>query len=154
MVEPGAPINIAPKQNLSLPVSVSGDNTAPSSGQIVLAVFSDASGSEPLALLKVDYTLTEAKPTFYATPNYVQAGLSQGQSTIEKVVVENKGFMAMNDVTAALFDKDGDAAPVWISLASNPALGTLAIGEKRSIDLNIAPGAQVAEGIYELKLRV
>ncbi|MCW0203598.1 MAG: Ig-like domain-containing protein [Rhodanobacter thiooxydans] len=153
-VEPGAPINIAPKQNLSLPVSVSGDNTAAPSGRLVLAVFSDGSGSTPLTLLSVDYTLTEAKPALYATPNYVQAGLSQGQSTIEKVLIENKGFVAMNDVTAGLLDKDGNAAPAWISLASDPNLGTIGIGDKRSIDLNIAPGAQVAEGIYEFRLRI
>jgi large repetitive protein len=153
-VEPGAPINIAPKQNLSLPVSVSGDNSAAPSGRLVLAVFSDGSGATPLALLTVDYTLTEAKPALYATPNYVQAGLSQGQSTIEKVLIENKGFVAMNDVTASLLDKDGNAAPAWISLASDPNLGSIAIGDKRSIDLNIAPGAQVAEGIYELRLRI
>ena len=153
-VTPGAPINIAPRQNLSLPVSISGDNTAAPSGHLVLAVFSDGSGTRPLALLGVDYTLTDAKPAFYATPNYVQAGLSQGQTAIESVVIENKGFVAMNDVTATLLDKDGNPAPAWISLASNAALGTVDVGAKRSIDLNIAPGADVAEGVYELKLRI
>lgn len=153
-VEPGAAINIAPKQNLALPVSVSGDNTAAPSGRLVLAVLSDGSGSAPMAMLTVDYTLTEAKPALYATPNYVQAGLAQGQSTIEKVLIENKGFVAMSDVAVTLLDKDGNAAPGWISLASDPNLGSIAIGEKRNIDLNIAPDAQVGEGIYEFRLRV
>lgn len=153
-VEPGAPVNIAPRQNLSLPVKVSGDNTAAPSGHLVLAVLSDGSGSEPLALLGVDYTLSEAKPAFYATPNYVQAGLSQGQSTVASVAIQNKGFVAMNDVVASLLDKEGNPAPSWISLATDANLGSVAVGETRRVDLNIAPGAQVAEGIYEFRLRI
>lgn len=153
-VEPAAPVDIGPRQNLALPVSVSGDNTAPPSGRLVLAVVSDGSGSEPLALLNVDFTLTDAVPALYATPNYVEAGLAQGQSVIETVVLENKGFVAMNEVTVTLLDKQGSAPPAWISLASNPLVGTLAIGGKRSLDLNIAPTDQVNEGVYELKLRV
>jgi len=153
-VEPGTPINIAPRQNLSLPVSISGDNDAAPSGHLVLAVRSDDSGAEPLALLGVDYTLSEAKPAFYATPNYVQAGLSQGQSTVASVAIQNKGFVAMSDVVASLLDKDGNAAPAWISLATDPSLGSVAVGETRHIDLNIAPDAQVAEGIYEFRLRI
>ena len=153
-VEPGAPINIAPRQNLALPVSISGDNSAAPSGRLTLAVFSDGSGATPLALLSVDYTLTEAKPALYATPSFVQAGLAQGKSVIESVLLENKGFVAMSDVVVSLLDKDGNAAPGWISLASNPQLGSVAIGDKRSVDLNIAPSAQVGEGIYEFKLRI
>lgn len=153
-VTPSAAISIAPKQNLALPVSVSGDNTAAPSGRLVLAVFSDGSGATPLALLPVDYVLTEAKPALYATPNFVEAGLSQGQSVIEQVVIENKGFVAMNDVVAELVDASGNAAPGWISLASSPTLGTIGIGEKRPVDLNIAPGTGVAEGVYEFKLRL
>jgi len=153
-VQPGPAINVAPKQNLSLPVSVSGDNSAAPSGRFVLAVFSDGSSTQPLTLLNVDYTLTEAKPALYATPNFVQSGLSRGQTAIESVVIENKGFVAMSDLTAVLLDKDGNAAPSWISLASSPNLGSLAVGDKRNVDLNIAPDNQVAEGIHEFRLHV
>lgn len=153
-VVPAAPVNIAPNQNLAMPVSITGDNNAPPSGRLMLALMSDGSGLEPLALLTVDFTLTEAKPALYMTPNFVEAGLAQGQSVIEKVVFENKGFVAMSDVVVELVSADGTAAPAWVTLASDPALGTIAVGDKRSIDLNIAPGAQVSEGIYQLKLRV
>ncbi|SOD51611.1 hypothetical protein SAMN06296416_101737 [Pseudoxanthomonas wuyuanensis] len=152
-VEPGAPLNIGPKQNLAMPVSVSGDNTAPPSGRLFLAVMADGA-DQPLSLLAVDYTLTEAVPALFATPNYVEAGLSQGQSVIETVVIENKGFVAMSDVTVALVDQTGSPAPSWVALASTPNLGSIAIGEKRSLDINVAPTAQVAEGIHEFKLRV
>lgn len=148
------PINIAPKQDLALPVSVSGDNNAAPSGRLVLAVVSDGSGTTPLALLNVDYTLTEAKPALYATPNYVEAGLARGQTAIEQVVFENKGFVAMNEVVVDLLDKSGNAAPSWITLASNRALGGIGVGEKRTVDINVAPDANVAEGIHEFVLRV
>ncbi len=148
------PVNIAPKQNLALPVSVSGDNSAAPTGRLVLAVVSDSSRATPLALLNVDYTLTEARPALYATPSYVEAGLAQGQTVIEKVEFENKGFVAMSEVVVELLGTDGTAAPAWISLASDPALGTIDIGAKRTVDLNIAPDAGVAEGIHEFRLRI
>lgn len=153
-VEPPAPIDIAQRQNLAMPVRVSGDNSAVASGRIVLAVFSDGSGSEPLSLLNVDFTLTEAKPALFASPSFVEAGLAQGQTTIEQVILDNKGVVAMSDVTATLLTADGNPAPAWISIASDPALGTIGLGEKRTIDLNIAPTAQVAEGIHPFKLRI
>src|SRR5690606_29160792 len=89
-----------PKQNLALPVSISGDNAAPPSGRIFLAAFADGA-AEPLAVIPVDYTLTEAKPVLNARPNYVEAGLSRGQSVVESVEIENRGFVAMENMTAA-----------------------------------------------------
>jgi fibronectin type 3 domain-containing protein len=153
-VEVPAPVNIGANQNLSLPVKVSGDNDAQEMGQIVLAVFSDGTGAEPFALQTVEYKLTVAKPDLFPTPAYVQAGLARGQSTIETVTLENKGFIAMSDVTVALVDNDGNAAPAWISLASNPQIGSLAVGDKRAIDINIAPNETVAEGIHAFRVRV
>jgi large repetitive protein len=152
-VEPGAPINIAPKQNLSLPVSISGDNTAAEFGQLVLAVVADGSGATPLAFLQVNYQLTEAKPALYPSRDFVESGLAQGQTVIEQVVLENKGFVAASDVAVQLLEKDGNPLPSWISIASDPTLGAIGIGEKRTIDLNIAPPAGTAEGIYPLNLR-
>ncbi|WP_257644019.1 Ig-like domain-containing protein [Luteimonas salinisoli] len=149
-----APLDIAPRQDLSLPVGIAGDNTAAPSGRLVLAVISDGSGATPLALLPVDYTLTEAVPALYATPNYVEAGLAQGQSVIEKVEFENRGFVAMTDVVLELLNNDGGAAPGWISLASSSTLGNIGVGETRTADLSIAPPESVAEGIHEFKLRV
>lgn len=152
-VVPGAPIEIGPKQNLALPVSISGDNAAPPSGRIFLAAFADGA-AEPLAVIPVDYTLTEAKPVLNARPNYVEAGLSRGQSVVESVEIENRGFVAMENMTAALLDRAGNPAPSWIALASSPALGSIGVGEKRSLDLSIAPTELVAEGIHEFVLRV
>ncbi|GAB3094068.1 hypothetical protein GCM10027159_10520 [Lysobacter terrae] len=152
-VEPGAPINIAPRQNLALPVSISGDNSAARFGQLVLAVVADGSGATPLALLQVNYELTEAKPALYPSRDFVETGLARGNTVIEQVVLENKGFTAASDVAVQLVAKDGSPLPSWVTIASNPAIGAIGIGEKRTIDLNIAPPAGTAEGIYQLNLR-
>ena len=152
-VEPGAPLNIGPRQNLALPVSFSGDNSAPPAGRIFLAALVDGA-AEPLAIIPVDYTLTDATPVLHASPNYLETGLARGQSLVESVQIENKGFVAMEDVTVALLDKTGNPAPGWIALASPPALGSIAIGGKRSLDVSVAPGEQVAEGVHEFVLRV
>ena len=152
-IEPGAPLQIGPRQNLALTASLSGDNTAPASGRLFLAVLADGA-SEPLAILPVDFTLTEAVPALFATPNYIETGLAQDRTTIERLVLENKGFVAMSDVTLALVNPDGSPAPGWISLASGASLGTLDVGQKQSVDINIAPTAAVAEGIHEFRVRV
>lgn len=152
-VEPSAPLNIGPRQNLALPVSFSGDNSAPPAGRIFLAALVDGA-AEPLAIIPVDYTLTDATPVLHASPNYLETGLARGQSLVESVQIENKGFVAMEDVTVALLDKTGNPAPGWIALASPPALGSIAIGGKRSLDVSVAPGEQVAEGVHEFVLRV
>ena len=152
-VEPGAPVNIAPRQNLALPVSVSGDNTAAKFGQVVLAVVADGSGTTPLALLQVNYELTEAKPALYPNKDFVETGLARGNTAIEQVVLENKGFTTASDVAVQLVAKDGNPLPAWITIASNPAIGSIGIGEKRTIDLNIAPPSGTPEGIYQLNLR-
>jgi len=147
-----APINLTARQNLSLPVVVSGDNSAQPSGSFVLKAFSNETGAQPLASLTVNYTLSEAKPIFYATPNFVEAGLQQGQSGLESVVIQNKGLASMNDVVVSLSNADGSPAPAWASLGSAAQLGTLQIGDQRSIDVNFVPGSGVAEGVYPLKL--
>jgi hypothetical protein len=153
-VELPAPFDIAPRQSLAMPVKVSGDNAAAPSGKLVLAVLRDGMGTEPFELLTIDYTLIEAKPALYYAPDFVQAGLARGQSTVESVQIENKGFVAMSDVTATLVDPDGNPAPAWLSFTSNPQLGSIGIGEKRSIDLNVSPTEAVAEGIHKFLVRV
>lgn len=152
-VEPGAALQIGPRQNLTLSASVSGDSNAAPSGRLFLAVLADGA-TRPLAIIPVDYTLSEATPALFSQPNYVEAGLSQGSNAIETVALENRGFVAMNELTAALVTPDGAPAPGWISLASSPVIGTLGIGEKRNLDINIAPTAAVGEGIHEFRLRV
>jgi uncharacterized membrane protein YgcG len=149
-----APINIAAKQNLAMPVVVSGDNTAQPSGAIVLKVFSNESGDTAIGSLRIDYVLSEAKPVLNFTPSYIETGLAQGGSDIEALVIENKGLSAMNDVVVSLTSPDGSPAPAWVSLGSAANLGSIAVGEKKTIDIGFAPGTSVAEGIYEFRVNI
>ena len=149
-----APLNIVAKQNLSMPVVVSGDNTAQPTGAIVLKVLSNESGATPIGTLRIEYVLSEAKPLLSVTPTLVETGLSQGGNDVESLVIENKGLASMTDVSVSLTNPDGSPAPAWVSLASPPAIGTLAVGDKKSVDISFAPTASVAEGIYEFRLAI
>lgn len=151
------PINIVSRQNLSMPVIISGDNTAQPTGAIVLKLFSNESGANPLGTLRVEYTLVaqaEAKPTLSVSPSFIETGLAQGSTDIGSLLIENKGMAAMNDVTVSLTAAAGGPAPNWVSLATDGNLGSVAVGDKRNVDVNFAPTSNVAEGIHEFRLNI
>lgn len=154
-----APVNLSAGQSLALPVLVTGDNTAAPSGSLVIKAFTDEHGSAPLDSLTVNYTLVNAPqttplPVLYFSPNLISTGMAQGGSELESLVLENKGYAPMNDVVLALTNPDGSQAPEWVTLASEANLGSLAVGEKRSVDLRFAPGSGVTEGNYEFRLQI
>lgn len=148
-----APVTLAERQTLNIPVVFSANNDAQPSGSLILNVISDERPLTPIGQLMVNYTLSEAKPYLTASPSYVQTGLAQGGSQIESLIIENKGVQDALNLAFTLTKADGSSAPAWASIAST-ADGTLAIGEKRSIDLSFAPPAGTPEGVYELKLKV
>lgn len=152
-----APINIAARQNLSLPVIFAADNTAQPTGAIVLKLYSNESGANPLATLRVEYTLVaqaEAKPTLSVNPSFIETGMAQGGTDISTLLIENKGLAAMNDVTVNLATPSGGTAPGWVSLAIDGNLGSLGVGQKRNVDINFAPTAAVSEGVHEFRLNI
>jgi hypothetical protein len=153
-VELPAPFDIAAKQSLAMPVKVSGDNSAAKTGTLRLAVFRDGVGTDPFEYLVINYELTDANPILDYAPRFLQAGVARGNTQVESVQIENKGFVAMEDITATLLDTNGNPAPSWITVASNPQIGSLAIGEKRNIDIAVAPTEAVVEGVYEFRLRI
>ncbi|AIY41391.1 Fibronectin type III domain protein [Collimonas arenae] len=148
-----APVSLAEKQTLNIPVVFSANNDAQPSGNLILNVMSDDHPSSPIGQVKIDYTLSEAKPFLITIPSFVQTGMAQGGSDIESVVVENKGLQEALNLQFSFTKADGSAAPSWASIASQ-ANGTLAIGEKRSIDLAFTPPAGTQESVYEFKLKV
>ena len=153
-VIPGAPLTLGSKQGGDLSVTVMGDNTAAETGSFILKVFSDERGTIPVGSLRVDYRFTNATPALYPSPSYVETGLAQGGSVLEQVTLENRGFADAQGVSATLLNTDGTPAPNWLYLQGGNTIGTLAIGEKRSIDIAVAPPATLGEGIYSFKLRV
>lgn len=150
----GQPLNLASRQGVDLPVTVNGDNTATETGAFILRVLADERGTEPLASIRVEYRFTDAKPALNATPSYVETGLAQGASVTEQLTLENRGFAEANGITATLLSNDGTAAPPWVYLMSDPNVGTLAVGEKRVLDLAVTAPSDIAEGIYSFKLRL
>lgn len=148
-----APVSITPRQQLNIPMAFTADNTVPVSGSLIFNVFSDEHATSPLGKVKVDYLLSEAKPYLTASPSFVETGLAMGSSTVESVLIENKGLQSALDLNFALVKADGSPAPAWVTLINN-SNGTLAVGEKRTLDLAFTPPEGTPEGVYEFKLNV
>ena len=150
----GNPLTLGSKQRVSLPITISADNSANESGTLILKVLSDEKGNDPLATIRLDYKFSEAKAALYPSPSYVETGLARDSSVTEQVVIENKGLAPAANVKATLISADGSPAPSWIALASPSNLGAINVGDKRSLDLAFSPTSAVAEGIYTFKLRI
>jgi fibronectin type 3 domain-containing protein len=149
-----APITIGERQTLNLPVVFSADNTAQPSGSLVLNVLSDEHPNTPIGQVKINYTLSEAKPYLVATPSLVETGMTQGGSAVESVLLENKGLQDALDLQIGLTNTDGSPAPAWVAIASSASPETLAVGGKRNIDLSFTPSTSTAEGVHQFKLTV
>lgn len=148
-----APVSLAERQTLNVPVVFTANNDAQNSGALVLDVVSDEHPGSPIGKVRVNYTLSEALPYLVPTPNYVETGLAQGGSQIESVTVKNNGLQDAINLQFTLTKPDGSAAPAWASIASQ-ANGTLAVGDSRTIDLAFTPPVGTPESVYEFKLNV
>jgi PKD repeat protein len=148
-----APVSVAPRQTLNIPVEFTADNTVPATGTLRFKVYSDEHPTNPMGLLTLEYTLGEAKPYLTAMPSFVETGLAMGASQMESVVLTNKGLQDALNLRFALTLADGSPAPAWVSLATN-GNGTLKVGETRSLDLAFMPPASLAAGVYEFRLKV
>lgn len=147
------PVSLAERQTLNVPVVFSANNEAQPSGSLILDVVSDEQPLNPIGRVAVNYTLSIAKPNLTSTPSFVETGLAQGSSQIESVEVRNNGLQDALNLRFALTGTDGSPAPAWVAIASR-ANGSLAVGERRSIDLSFSPPAGTPEGVYEYRLTV
>jgi hypothetical protein len=150
----GAPLTLASGQGGDLDVTITGDNSAAATGSFVLKVMVDEKGAQPVASVLVNYAFTDGKPSIFPSPSFVETGVAQGANVLEQVTLENRGFAEAQGVTATLVNQDGTAAPSWIYLSAGGNVGTLAVGEKRILDIAVTPPATLADGIYTFKLRV
>lgn len=146
------PVTLTERQTANLPVAFKADNSAQNNGTLLFDVVSDEHPA-PLTQVKLNYTLSEAKPYLASTPSFVETGLAQGGSQIESVKVKNQGLQDALNLQFTLKKADGSPAPAWASLASQ-SNGTLAVGAERSITLSFTPPAGTPEGVYEFKLNV
>jgi hypothetical protein len=120
----------------------------------VLQVMSDESDTDPLAIVTLEYQLSDAEPALYFTPNYLETGVAQDDSVNETITLENRGLADLTDINVTLLSEDDTTPPDWIYLMSPQDQGTLAVGDTKQIQLTANPPDTVSDGIYELKLRV
>ena len=148
-----APINIVARQTLNVPVTFTADSRALRTGVALLDVIADGSVT-PIGQVRIEYVLTEARPILVATPNVVNTGMAQGGIEIESLVLENRGILPVTELRTSLTLPDNSPAPAWVTLVTPADIGTLAVGEKRTIEMNFAPPSGTSEGIYRFLLKV
>jgi hypothetical protein len=115
---------------------------------------SDESGLDPLAIINLEYQLSDAQPALFFTPNFVETGVAHDESVNETITLENRGLADLTDINVTLLTDTDTPAPSWIYLMSPQSQGTLAIGDSKAIQLTANPSTQVSDGIYGFKLRV
>ena len=148
-----APVTLTERQTSNVPVQFTANNDALPSGSLIFNVISDERASTPLGQVRLDYTLSEAKPFVVSTPSFIETGLSQGGTQIESVNVKNNGLQDALNLQFTLAKPDGSAVPGWVNLTSQ-ANGSLAIGASRAVDLSFTPPAGTPEGVYEYRLNL
>lgn len=150
----GAPIALGSSQAGDIAVTITGDNSAPTSGNLFLKVMADEKGTQAVATVQVSYVFTDGKPSIVPSPTFIETGVAQGANALEQVTLENRGFAEAQGITATLINVDGTAAPSWIYLAAGNNIGNLIVGAKKVLDIAMTPPATLADGIYTFKLRV
>ena len=160
-VDAPAPLSLTAGERGTLRFAVTGDNTSADTGALVLRLVYDERGDDPLALIRIDYRFYTADSnapdvfaSLYPSPTYVETSAARDSTVTEQIALDNKGLGAAKDVKVGLIRPDGSPAPAWIALANQPGLGTLEPGQRKTVDVAIAPDAQTPEGIYSFKLRV
>jgi len=77
-----------------------------------------------------------------------------GQSVNESVEFTNKGLDVLINPRLSIVNTDNTPAPAWVSLFSSAELGDMAIGERKTVQLAVAPPTTQSEGNYSFKLKV
>ena len=148
-----APVSLVERQSAAVAVLFTAADNAQPSGSLIFDAISDEHPLTPIGQLRVDYTLSAAKPYLVATPSYVETGLGQGGNQVETVSIQNKGLQDAQNLAFVLTRADGSPAPAWAAIATQSD-GTLAIGETRAVDLAFAPPPGTPEAVYEFRLTI
>lgn len=141
--------DLAENQSRPISIGIRGDTTAPETGTFSLLLYCDSAGSDPVVEVPVSFRFSAALPAIVVTPNAIKTGVVKAQSGMETLTVTNKGFAPLTNGAVNLL-----SAPPWIVLSSASDLGTLEVGDSRSIALNLLPDATIAAGRYDLTVRV
>lgn len=155
-VAPGAAIaEIRPDEKGLLNFNIWADSRAQKAARIVLKVMSDESGEEACGFVIIDGCFEDAVPKLYSTPDYVETGVGFGDTVMEKVVLENRGPVALHGVSLDLVLPDGGPAPGWVQLNAARELGEIGPEEKHEVGISFSPSPdKVSEGMHSFYLRV
>jgi uncharacterized delta-60 repeat protein len=153
-VELPSAIDLSAGQSAVLGVNVTADNRADALGMLRLRVMRDGR-SEPLAMVRVTYSLSEAMPALFHTPSFVEAGVTYQSYATESVTIENRGLAAVTGLRLELLDRlTQSPAPGWITLITPTDIGLLDVGGSFVTELMVQPTDAIAEGYHEFILRV
>jgi PKD repeat protein/uncharacterized membrane protein YgcG len=147
-----APVSLAERQTMNVPVVFSANNDAQPSGSLIFNVVSDEHPA-PIGQVTVSYQLSDAKPFLAVTPSFVETGMAQGGTQLESLTIKNSGLQDAVNLQFTLTKADGSAAPSWAAIASQSA-GDLAIGATRTVGLSFMPPAATQAAPYEFKLTI
>jgi len=138
-----------------LTLNFSGDNSANETGVVSYRVEADNhTGINSLGNINIIYKLAEATPAVSTVPAYIDTGVALEQQVFEDIVIANKGLDLLRNTQVSLVSNNASPVPAWVYLSSTGALGDLAIGDSRVVQLTAKPDAAVTEGIYEFKLQI
>jgi PKD repeat protein/uncharacterized membrane protein YgcG len=146
---------IAANTYKDLTLNFSGDNTAADSGVITYRIEADGhTGSTALGTTTLVYALSPAAPAITTKPTFIDTGVALDQAVYEDVVVTNSGLDLLRNAQVELEMKNASPLPAWISLSTAASLGDIPVGEARAVQIVVAPGVGISDGIYELNLKV
>lgn len=148
-----SPVSLTNKQTVALPVQFTANNDAQQSGSLIFNVISDEHANAPLAAVRVDYNLTEAKPYLTAMPSFVETGMATGERQLETIRIQNKGLKEAQNLSYKLLSETGGTAPTWAALASQPS-DNLAVGTDQNLDLSFTPPDGTNQGVHRFKLNI
>jgi YD repeat-containing protein len=147
-------VDLGGGDSVQLAIGVTADEDAADTGTLILGLRSSDLGDRDLGTLRIDYSLTAARPALVFSPSYLETGVARDQSATETLRLENQGLATLAGVTLTLIDAQGDPAPSWLFLSSSAEPGDLSVGDAVDVGITAAPSSAVAEGDYEYRLRI
>lgn len=155
-IDAPAPVDVPAGGSVPIDVvfTAGSQSQAPAPTGTVVLTAKDGSGRSR-GSVTINYSLSEPLPYLFPQPSAVQTGVKRGRQVSESVQLSNRGLIPAHNVVVSLTPAAGaTAAPTWVRLAAPGELGDLAVGENRSIQIVVAPDADVGDDIYRLNIHV
>ena len=154
-VDTGEPIALPTGTTVTMPITVWADNTADENASLVLRLISDESPGDGLGTVTIDIHISEASPILAYTPDHIETGLALDEMVTETLILGNKGFAPLTDVSVELVNPDGSAAPGWALLNLPTDMDAIEVGDTGEVTLIFSPTeTNASEGEYDFYARV